>query len=191
MEQNLRGLFERALDDEPGHLPGDTVRLAMVHGRRIRRRRGLVAGGLAATAAVVTAVVAVNGSMAPAPDRVPAAAARPSACTQPAQDRASDVAVFLTPDITATQRSGLLTALQADPVVRDVQFESREQAYARFKELWQKSPDFVSSLSGDALPESFRMALAQPSGYPAFAARFRHRAGVQDVVGYDCPRAGR
>ncbi|MEV4642389.1 permease-like cell division protein FtsX [Actinoplanes sp. NPDC049548] len=196
MEQNLRALFERALDDEPVPPPGDPARTAMAQGRRIRRRRGLLAGG-AAAAAVVAAAVAVNVSVAPAAPLPPTSAAQAMMapadprCTSPARDRASDVSVFLARDITASQRSGLLTALQADPLVRDLRFESREEAFARFKRLWADSPDFVAALSPDSVPESFRMALAEPSEYPAFAARFRDRAGVADLVGSVCPEAGR
>ena len=168
----------------------------MAQGRRIRRRRGLLAGG-AAAAAVVAAVVAVNVSVVPAaPPPVMSAAqammvpADPR-CTWPAQDRASDVSIFLARDITASQRSDLRAALQADPLVRDLRFESREEAFARFKQRWADSPDFVAAVSADSVPESFRMALAEPSGYPAFAAKLRDRAGVADLVGSVCPEAGR
>ncbi len=44
--------------------------------------------------------------------------------------------------------------------------------------------------SADSLPESFRMTLAEPSEYGAFAAKVRFRAGVQDVVD-GCPGSGR
>jgi len=196
MEQNLRGLFERALDDEPVPPPGDPALMAMAQGRRIRRRRGLLATG-AAAAAVVAAVVTVNVSVAPAapPPRISAAQAMMAPadprCTWPAQDRASTVSIFLAQEVTASQRSDLRAALQADPLVRDLRFEGREEAFARFKQLWADSPDFVASVSADSLPESFRMTLAEPSGYPAFAAKFRDRAGVADVEGSACPEAGR
>lgn len=196
MEQNLRGLFERALDDEPVPPTGDPARMAMAQGRRIRRRRGLLAGG-AATAAVVAAVLTVNVMVAPAapPPGISAAQAMMAPadprCTWPARDRASDVSIFLARDVTASQRSDLRAALEADPLVRDLRFESREEAFARFKQLWADSPDFVAALSTDSVPESFRMALAEPSGYPAFAAKFRDRAGVTDLVGSTCPQAGR
>ena len=196
MEQNLRGLFERALDDEPVPPPGDPARMAMAQGRRIRRRRGLLAAG-ATAAAVVAAAVAVNASVTPAapPPRISAAQAMMAppdpGCTWPAQDHASDVSIFLARDITASQRSDLRAALQADPLVRDLRFESRDEAFTRFKRLWADSPDFVASVPADSVPESFRMTLAEPSGYPAFAAQFRNRAGVADLVGSACPEAGR
>ncbi|MEU7907965.1 permease-like cell division protein FtsX [Actinoplanes sp. NPDC049118] len=195
MDQNLRSLFERALDDEPVP-PGDPARMAMAQGRRIRRRRGLLVGGSAAVA-VVAAVVAVNVALGPTePPRTTSAAAAAMmvpadpACTLPAQDRASDISIFLADDITASQRSGLQAALQADPQVRDLRYDSREEAFTRFKQLWADDPDFVASVSVYSLPESFRMTLAEPSAYPAFAARFQGRDGVDDLVGLACPGAG-
>jgi hypothetical protein len=41
-------LFERALDDEPVPPPGDLAQEAMAERARLRRRRGLLAGGSAA-----------------------------------------------------------------------------------------------------------------------------------------------
>jgi cell division transport system permease protein len=193
VQQNLRGLFEQALDDEPLPPPGDPVEQAMTQGRRIRRRRGLLIAGTA-TAVVTGTLLALNLALAPAaapPSLVsPAAMLMPpasAACTWPVQDNAATVAIFLRDDITVGQLNTLREALWKDPVVRDAQFESREQAYEKFKQLWADSPDFVASVSAANLPQSFRVALAQPSGYRAFAARFRSRAGVQDLIGQSCP----
>jgi hypothetical protein len=193
VQQNLRGLFERALDDEPLPPPGDPVEQAMSQGRRIRRRRGLLIGGTA-TAVVTGTLIALTIALAPAatpPSFVsPAAMLMPpagAACTWPVQDNAATVSVFLRDDITVGQINTLSEALWKDPVVRDTQFESREQAYQRFKVLWADSPDFVASVTAANLPQSFRVDLAQPSGYRDFAARFRSRPGVQDLVGQSCP----
>ncbi|MCU7722553.1 permease-like cell division protein FtsX [Actinoplanes sp. KI2] len=188
MEQNLRVLFDRALDDEPVLPPGDPARLAMAQGRRIRRRRGLLAAGAVAAAAVAVAVT-VNAVWAPAapPPGFSAAAENP-ACAAP--DGAFVVAVFLTQGVTAAQRSDLQAALQAYPAVRDLQRESRQEAFARFQQLWKDDPNFVQSVDADSLPESFRVTLA-PAAYPDFEARFHGRPGVQDIVAPSCPGAGR
>lgn len=191
MQQNLRGLFERALDEEPVPPPGDPVLLAMTHGRRIRRRRRLLVGGSAA-ACVLAATVALNLALSPsAPPPTVSAAAMvlgPAAatCTWPVQDNASAVSVFLDDDIALPQISELRDALWGDPAVRDVQFESRSQAYQKFKVLWADSPDFVAAVQVESMPQSFRVTLAEPSGYRQFAAKFRDRAGVSDLVGQVC-----
>jgi hypothetical protein len=100
---NLHDLFERALDGEPVPPPGDPVRQAMAHGRRIRRRRGLLAGASTA-AVVVTAAVALNVALAPAeppPVSIDAALMAPAdpACAWPVQDNATDVSIFLSDHI--------------------------------------------------------------------------------------------
>jgi len=190
--QNLHDLFERALDDEPVPPPGDPVRQAMAHGRRIRRRRGLLVGGSAA-AAVLAATVALNVILAPAEpppvSTIAAAMMAPAdpACTWPVRDDATDVSIFLRDDVTVAQLAELRDALWTDPAVRVVRFEDRSQAYQRFKVLWAESPDFVAAVSAASLPQSFRLELAEPSGYRRFAARFQHRAGVADVIGRACP----
>jgi hypothetical protein len=190
--EGLKDLFERALEDEPVLPDGDLARQAMTQGRGIRRRRGLLVGGSTA-AAVVAVVVALNLTPAPAgpPPHVSAAAARLAQaepqCTWPVPDDATDVSIFLRQDITGQQREALQEALRADPLVRNVLFETREQAYRKFQELWRDSPDFVASVNASQLPESFRMELIRPAQYPRFAASYTDRPGVEDVVGGTCP----
>ncbi|MEU4222361.1 permease-like cell division protein FtsX, partial [Actinoplanes sp. NPDC026623] len=149
--------------------------------------------GGAATAVAVAALVAVNVALpSPRPSTTVSLgmammAPADRTCTWPVQDRASDVSIFLAPDSTAAQRADLQAALGADPLVRDLRFESREAAYARFKALWADSPDFVASVSVDSLPAAFRVKLVEPSGYVEFAARFLDLPGVEQVVGAACP----
>jgi len=192
VQQDLRGLFERALDDEPVPPPGDPVGQAMAHGRRIRRRRGVLVGGSAARA-VVAVLATLNVVLAPAEPPPPVSAAMPALVTAPCAEkvkRAEQVAIFLNHDITDAQRLNLDAALRADPIVRNLRFESREQAYVKFAELWRDSPDFVASVGPEALPESFRVDLAEPAGYPRFAARVKKQAGVDQIVGMPCSGAG-
>lgn len=192
MPQDLRGLFERALDDEPVPPPGDPVGQAMARGRRIRRRRGLVAGGSAAVA-VVAVLAALNVATAPAepPQPAPAAAALETApCAEP-PEKADQVSIFLNQDITDSQRFNLDAALRAEPIVRNLRFESRDEAYRKFKVLWRDNPTYAAQVHAAATPEAFRVDLAEPSGYPEFAAKFQHQAGVQVVVGRPCPGTGK
>ncbi|MFI7545439.1 permease-like cell division protein FtsX [Actinoplanes sp. NPDC049599] len=191
MQQNLQDLFERALDGEPPPPPGDSAARAMHHGRRIRRRRGLLVGGVTA-AAVAATMLGVNLAVSPdaPPPTVSAAAAaampRDPACTWPVRDDASDVSIFLADSITDAQRTALHDALRADPAVRDLRFESREEAYQKFAELWQDSPDFLAQVGPAQLPESFRLALADPADFRRLAETFRDRSGVEDLVGRSC-----
>jgi hypothetical protein len=185
-------MFERALDGEPVPPPGDPVQAAMTHGRRIRRRRGLLAGGSAA-AVVVATTLALNliGGAGEAPRTVSAAvaAAMPAdpACTWPVHDDVDDISIFLTDDVTDAERIALREALSADPGVRQLRYESRQQAYERFVRLWKDNPDLTSAVGPAQLPESFRMQVADPADFDRLARTFEHRSGVQDLVGRTCP----
>ncbi|GAA2521776.1 permease-like cell division protein FtsX [Winogradskya humida] len=198
MEQNLKELFDRALEGEPLPPPGDLTLTAMGAGRRIRRRRQFLVGGSAA-AALVGALVLVN--VVPGPENgdvpltVPAAAAamakaRPE-CDWTTRQNVTDVSIFLTYDVTDAQRAAIDSGLQADPTVRNLEFESREAAYVKFKELWKDSPDFVQSVGPESLPESFRLTMTQASHYPDLLAVYQNQPGVQDIVGGMCPGTGK
>jgi hypothetical protein len=85
VDQTLRVLFERALDDEPVPPPGDLAQEAMAHGARLRRRRGLLVGGSAAGVLALLATVVALNMTAPRRDgdrlrdRLPADDDRPAA----------------------------------------------------------------------------------------------------------------
>jgi hypothetical protein len=191
--EHLKNLFDRALDDEPAFPDGDFAEQAMAHGRGIRRRRrGLLVGG--STAVVIAVVAALNLAPAPAgqPPQVSAAGLALAAqteprCTWPVSHDATDVYIFLRHDATGPQRDALGDSLRADPVVRNSRFESREQAYERFKELWRDSPELVAAVGPESLPESFRLNLTRAEQYSGFAARYAGRPGVQNLLGGVCP----
>jgi hypothetical protein len=191
-QTNLRDLFEQVLDTEPAPPPGDLAQTAMAQGTRMRRRRGLIAGGGGAGVVAVIAVLALNltgGSPSePAPRMAVAVMLAPTrgGCTAAVQKSAAEVSIFLLNGVTARQRQELGAALAADPLVRSRTFESREQAYARFKVLWKDSPDLVKAVRPDLMPESFRIRLVEPTTYMAFVGEFRHRAGVDQIVGDSC-----
>ena len=192
MDQKLHSLFEQALADEPVPPAVDLAQVAMAEGARIRRHRRLVTGGSAAGVLAVFATIVALNVGAPA-DRTPPVTAGVAAlpqtsqtCVPPAPDAPVETWVFLQIDSTARQRSALETALRSDPAVRHFTFESREQAFQQFKELWRDSPDFVASVSPEQLPEKFSVMLAKRSAYPAFAAKMRALAGTESVVGAFC-----
>jgi hypothetical protein len=189
VDQNVHDLFERALAAEPLPPPGDLAGAAMADGARLRRRRWLAGGGVAAgVLAVLATVVALNLS-APGDGHLPvvvAGAPVQGTCSAPARP-ADEVSIFLRSDITGPQRSDINDALRADPLVRSVRFESHEQAYERFLKLWRDSPDFVKSVHPADLPESFRVTLTAASSYPAFLSGIQHLGGIGDIVGGACP----
>src|SRR3954454_23867908 len=52
-----------------------------------------------------------------------------------------EVSIFLKSDISADQRSGLQNDLKNDALVQSVLYESKEQAWERFKEQFRDAPD--------------------------------------------------
>ncbi|MFI5493400.1 permease-like cell division protein FtsX [Actinoplanes sp. NPDC051859] len=200
MEQDLRDLFERALDDEPARPPGDPARLAMAQGRRIRRRRTLVMGGSGVLAVIAAAVVAgnVTSPLAGRPPAQSTAAASPApstpampskpACPLPADDRPVEVAIFLTDKIAEVQFSRIRAILDASPLEWDMRIESYEQADPQPGRLLVDLPDLTAS--PDSLPESFRVMLTTSAAYPEFAAKFEDLGGRTALVGRTCPGAG-
>ncbi|MEV6299466.1 permease-like cell division protein FtsX [Actinoplanes sp. NPDC051861] len=199
MPEHLKHLFDRALDDEPAFLDGEVARQVMAQGRGIRRRRQLLVGGSAA--AVVAVLAALNFVSLPAdapppewagqPTQVPAALAMIAKaepqCTWPAPDAATDVFISVRHEATEQQRDALQEALGADPAVRGLIHETREEAYERFKVLWRDSPDFLQSVDVASMPESFRLKLIRSSQYAEFAATYAGRPGVEEIFGGDCP----
>jgi hypothetical protein len=182
VDQNLRELFDRALDDEPVPPPGELARVAMADGARMRRRRRLIGGGATVASLAVAAVAAVH--LATPPVAVPGIA---SPSCGPAGDRGTGVSVFLDQDVTEAERSAVRDALTRDERVSDVRYEGQDAAFERFEVLWRDvAPDFVASTDPESFPESFRVSLTEPVRYSAFQAEFGGLDGVADITGTAC-----
>ncbi len=196
MDQNLRVLFERALGDEPMPPPGNLAQEAMVRGTALRRRRGLLTGGATGVVAVIATMVALStaptGGTAPLVV-TPGALIPPGStiCAAPAHREATHVRVFLRLEITDEQRLDLRGDLQSDPLVRSVTFESREQAYDRFRKMFKDDPDLIEAVTVDQLPESFHVKLTNPAEYLTFVAKFDGTDGVDLILGSMCPAGAR
>lgn len=84
-------------------------------------------------------------------------------------------------DVTQEQRDQLNADLHAMPQVQNVFYESKQDAYKRFKEQFHESPDLVNNVSPDALPESFRVKLKHPEEFDVVASALQGRPGVDSV----------
>lgn len=85
------------------------------------------------------------------------------------------VSVFLTKDISETQRKDVaaqLDTLKSDNQVKSYVYESKEQAYDRFKKQFAAQPALVQATEPDALPESFRVSLVNAENYDVIAKEF-------------------
>lgn len=92
-----------------------------------------------------------------------------------------EVSVFLKSDVTEAQRQTIGTALQNDPRVASIVYESSAEAFNRFKAEFSESPELVASASPDTLPESYRVKLKDPKQFAVIASEFAGQPGV-DVV---------
>jgi cell division transport system permease protein len=93
-----------------------------------------------------------------------------------------EVSIFLREDVTDAQRTAINQALDGNPLVQSKEYETREQAFEKFKVLWRDSPDFIKSVGPDSLPESFRVKLKDPEKYKQFADEIQGQQGIQDIV---------
>ncbi|MFN8156124.1 MAG: permease-like cell division protein FtsX [Candidatus Nanopelagicales bacterium] len=84
--------------------------------------------------------------------------------------------------VTQAQKDQIKADLESlKPLVQEVYYESSADAYARFKEQFKNSP-IAQNASPDALPESFRVKLSDPTKYDVVASAFVGKPGVDNVV---------
>jgi cell division transport system permease protein len=86
------------------------------------------------------------------------------------------------PAITPEQQETLLNDLNDHSVVEQVFYESKEDAYERFREMFANQPDLIDSLERDLLPASFRVKLHDPELFHVINAEFQAYPGVDEVV---------
>jgi cell division transport system permease protein len=92
------------------------------------------------------------------------------------------VSIFLSDKVTDQQRSAIETQLKNSPEVKHFIYESKTEAYARFKQQFSQQPELVQNTPADALPESFRVELVNPERYSVIAATFPNgKNGVDQV----------
>ncbi|GGI09523.1 permease-like cell division protein FtsX [Egicoccus halophilus] len=98
-----------------------------------------------------------------------------------------EVSIFLCdgrtcPEITDEQQQQLREDLEDQPVVAEVFFESKQDAYDRFVELFRDQPNLVESVDPDVLPASFRVRLENPQLFNVIAEQFEAYPGVEEIV---------
>jgi cell division transport system permease protein len=93
-----------------------------------------------------------------------------------------EVSIFLKNEVTDDQRSSLKTDLGSDPLVKNVQYVSKGEAYEQFKTQFKDAPDLVNATKPDSLPESFRVKLKNPKQFQEINDRYKNRDGVSEIV---------
>jgi cell division transport system permease protein len=92
------------------------------------------------------------------------------------------VSIFLADGVTDQQRQAIEQQLKSSSEVKHYIYESKAEAYARFKEQFKQQPELVQNTPQDALPESFRVELVNPERYKVIAQEFPNgKNGVDQV----------
>ncbi|WP_328339831.1 permease-like cell division protein FtsX [Micromonospora sp. NBC_00421] len=93
-----------------------------------------------------------------------------------------EVSIFLKTDVTEQQRTDLDAKLKGDPLVKEVLYVNKDEAYKTFKEMYQDAPDLVNAVKPDLLPESFRLKLVNPEQYKNIYDQYQGTEGVDVIV---------
>jgi cell division transport system permease protein len=92
-----------------------------------------------------------------------------------------EVSIFLTDDISEAQRVSLENDLVGHPVVDEVIYESKQDAYEHFQEIFANNPSLLESVTPDILPASFRVKLTDPQEFAVVESAFANYPGVDTV----------
>lgn len=98
-----------------------------------------------------------------------------------------EVTIFLCdgrtcPAITPEQEQALRRELEAEPLVEEVFYESKQEAYERFTELFRNQPSLIETVDPDILPASFRVKLVDPDQFMVIATQFAAFPGVEEII---------
>ena len=82
--------------------------------------------------------------------------------------------------VTEAEKAAIQAQLEALPEVKDVFYESEQEAYDRFKEQFRNSPIAGNVEVGD-IPQSLRVQLNDPTKYAVVTSQFEGAPGVATV----------
>lgn len=93
-----------------------------------------------------------------------------------------EVSVFLRDDISPAQQANLTNILSRMPQVASVNYESKQEAYTRFQDIFKNQKALVENISPDSLPASFRVKLKDPQQFAVVAAQLTGQPGIDKIV---------
>jgi cell division transport system permease protein len=82
---------------------------------------------------------------------------------------------------TAEQKATIKSQLDKMPEVKEVFYESQEDAFARFKDQFKNSPVASNALKVGDIPDSYRVQLKDPSKFAVVTSAFDGAPGVASV----------
>lgn len=109
--------------------------------------------------------------------------------TQDVYEDKLEVQVYLINDISENDKrcakdpcKRLWADLDKDPAIEEVRYENRDQAYKRFKEIFESQPELVKLARPEALPASFNLKLVDPERTDVIEQDYGGRVGVDSIA---------
>jgi cell division transport system permease protein len=94
-----------------------------------------------------------------------------------------EVSMFLKAEgVTDEAKSTIESEIRNDPLVAGVTFETKEEAYEKFKVLFSSAPDLVGLTKTESLPESYRVKLKDPNTFDQFEAKYQKYLGDEGAL---------
>jgi cell division transport system permease protein len=90
------------------------------------------------------------------------------------------VEAFFPPDATQEEIDKVRSAVEGYPEVSSVNYVSKEEAFAQFKETFRDKPELYENLDPDVLPASLQLQLEDPAAAEAVAQRLKAEQGFTD-----------
>jgi cell division transport system permease protein len=93
-----------------------------------------------------------------------------------------EVAVYLSDPVNPQTVATLTGKLQELSVVSDVHYETKDEACARFKQIFSSQKALVENVDCSTLPASLRVKLDDPQQYAQVAAVLKGQPGIDRIV---------
>ncbi|MCD0446216.1 permease-like cell division protein FtsX [Glycomyces sp. A-F 0318] len=93
-----------------------------------------------------------------------------------------EVVVYLQRDVADDVSEQIGADLKASPYVEQAVYESKEEAYERFKDTFEDTPDLVNSVDAEVLPSAWRVKMKDIADAEKLIAEFTDREGVYQVT---------
>lgn len=99
-----------------------------------------------------------------------------------------EVSVYLTNDVSANDKTcseqpceGLRKSLESNPAVESVVFENREEAFERFKKIFEAQPELIEVARPEALPASLHVKLVDPTRADVIIQEYGGQPGIDKI----------
>jgi len=92
------------------------------------------------------------------------------------------VSIFLKDNVSQSELTHLSDELNTMPEVKSLHYESKQEAYQRFKQIFKDQPDLINTVTLDAIPSSSRLILKYTQHFGLISARLSAEPGIDKIV---------